>query len=717
MKKILSIFLMVTMILSVANVVSYAATNFNAEIVLTDNEISVSGSGVKSIKGIVTVRIDAPNGNIFNINQIKADENGDFQYKVQLLDTDEAGDYKVTVFTRETTVKISDSVYYLSEGRKTEITDNINDAADNLSDYKRELDIEKFSDSEIINAVNMLSWLKTTSDYSFEEIKTVIIRSKTVWNGIKACNENNLTGFLKTNSDVLFENEEIQTKYNSLSSANKRAVNALVLDSTYLDYDELRTAIKNSVNTVSQNIQKRLINIQGDINVNVISIAGNGIKTARKIVTLKITDENGNIININQILADADGTFNYSVALDDNDNSGKYNVYAYSREIDEIAALNDLYYLNKYDRDNIVNNIKNAVSALDIETILTNNAANMGFSELSANDIKSASIILKNYVPQGGYTYETICSEIGESKKLMDELNKEDWSTLDGFITDNGDKLLSGVNEYSIYKSIAGVANRNKICKTVMYSAPFENLEKFRTAFSNAVSAGNLPLPLIPGGGGGGGGSSSSKGGSSSSAISGVNQYNTVPAGYESRGFNDLANHEWASASIEGLLTKGIVANAPDGNFRPQDNITREEFIKLLVSAFALTDSTASCNFSDVPSDSWYYVYVASAYKNNITKGINENYFGTGTDIKRQEMASLAYRVIKNLNLDINATGDARIFDDEANIADYAKEAVSVMQKAGVINGDETGNFRPEGSATRAEAAKVIYMLLESTGR
>lgn len=158
-------------------------------------------------------------------------------------------------------------------------------------------------------------------------------------------------------------------------------------------------------------------------------------------------------------------------------------------------------------------------------------------------------------------------------------------------------------------------------------------------------------------------------------------------------------------------------STAADGKYRPQDNVTREEFIKLLVSAFALTDSGAQCNFSDVPTDSWYYVYVASAYKNNITQGITETTFGTGSDIKRQEMASLAYRVIKNMNLEIKADAEEKVFGDSANIADYAKEAVSVMQKAGVINGDETGNFRPEGSATRAEAAKVIYMLLASTGR
>ena len=50
-------------------------------------------------------------------------------------------------------------------------------------------------------------------------------------------------------------------------------------------------------------------------------------------------------------------------------------------------------------------------------------------------------------------------------------------------------------------------------------------------------------------------------------------------------------------------------------------------------------------------------------------------------------------------------------FADESDIAEYANDAVRLMQRGGIINGDENGRFNPEAYATRAEAAKIIYNL------
>ena len=50
-------------------------------------------------------------------------------------------------------------------------------------------------------------------------------------------------------------------------------------------------------------------------------------------------------------------------------------------------------------------------------------------------------------------------------------------------------------------------------------------------------------------------------------------------------------------------------------------------------------------------------------------------------------------------------------FTDRDQIADYAKQAVEQMQKMGIVNGYSDGSFNPQGTATRAEAAKIIYLL------
>ena len=55
----------------------------------------------------------------------------------------------------------------------------------------------------------------------------------------------------------------------------------------------------------------------------------------------------------------------------------------------------------------------------------------------------------------------------------------------------------------------------------------------------------------------------------------------------------------------------------------------------------------------------------------------------------------------------------AKVFHDESEIAIYARNAVNTLVKSGIINGDENGNFRPADNATRAEAAKMLAVLVK----
>lgn len=173
--------------------------------------------------------------------------------------------------------------------------------------------------------------------------------------------------------------------------------------------------------------------------------------------------------------------------------------------------------------------------------------------------------------------------------------------------------------------------------------------------------------------------------------------------------FDDLASVEWAKDAIKAMADKGIIAKPDDKKFRPNDSITREEFVKLLVMAAGVYDENAEVDFTDVPKDAWYYSYVASAYKAGLVEGISETEFGSGLNIKRQDVAVLCSRV-ENGKLD--AVRDAKDFADDAQISDYAKEAVDKLYCAGIINGMDDDMFSPLSTATRAQAALMIYNLL-----
>ena len=172
-----------------------------------------------------------------------------------------------------------------------------------------------------------------------------------------------------------------------------------------------------------------------------------------------------------------------------------------------------------------------------------------------------------------------------------------------------------------------------------------------------------------------------------------------VPAG-----FSDLANVDWAKDAIEKLAKNGIVAGYDDNTFKPHKNITREEFIKMVVAAQGISLNANACALADVDQSKWYAPYVNAAYQAGIIKGVSETEFGIGKEITREDMAVIIAR-IKNYG---SAGETQNAFVDEEGIAPYAKDAVYSLHKAGKIAGIGDNMFGPKQIVTRAQAAKII---------
>ena len=217
------------------------------------------------------------------------------------------------------------------------------------------------------------------------------------------------------------------------------------------------------------------------------------------------------------------------------------------------------------------------------------------------------------------------------------------------------------------------------------------------------------------GNGGNSGGSSGSGSSSSKGSVSGAkysDTYKSQDGGTEVNApFKDMDDVDWAVPAVTALFTKGIINGKTADEFRPNDNITREEFVKLLIKTFELNVLGNGMNFEDVKEEDWYYAYVRSAYYADIVKGVSETMFGAGQNITRQDIAVMSCRAADVSDVKIVETTQEFIFADESDIAEYANDAVRLMQRGGIINGDENGRFNPEAYATRAEAAKIIYNL------
>ncbi len=218
------------------------------------------------------------------------------------------------------------------------------------------------------------------------------------------------------------------------------------------------------------------------------------------------------------------------------------------------------------------------------------------------------------------------------------------------------------------------------------------------------VSQGGISKPSGGAVGGGAGG-----GGSSIRPNTTTNAYSQAES---TTAFSDIGNVAWAEESIEYLAKKGVISGKGDGKYYPNDLVTREELVKIIVEAFDVM-ADGNVDFSDVAKDSWSYSYIAKAYNAGIINGVGENAFSPKSNITRQDMAVIIYRVAKERGI-TGATISG--FDDNADIADYAKDAVGVLYNAGIINGTGNNKYSPLDPVTRAQAAKVVYELLKSIG-
>ena len=178
--------------------------------------------------------------------------------------------------------------------------------------------------------------------------------------------------------------------------------------------------------------------------------------------------------------------------------------------------------------------------------------------------------------------------------------------------------------------------------------------------------------------------------------------------------FSDLGNAQWAESAVSYLAGKGVVAGRGDGKFYPNDIMTREEFVKLIVLAFDIYDGAAAASFDDVSADSWSYPYIASAARLGIVTGNDNNEFNPSGSITREDMAVIMHRVYNIAGLK-GQTAELD-FADADSISGYAKEAVGVLSGASIINGMGDGTFAPKSAVTRAQASKVAYELLVLIG-
>ena len=180
--------------------------------------------------------------------------------------------------------------------------------------------------------------------------------------------------------------------------------------------------------------------------------------------------------------------------------------------------------------------------------------------------------------------------------------------------------------------------------------------------------------------------------------------------------FNDTKGH-WAESTINLLAASSYVQGMGDGSYSPENNVTRAQFITMAMNILRLDGSGYKGIYKDVQSSDWYAKDIQTATDIGLIDPLMTvgGTFKPNQPITREEAASVLVKIAA-MRAEKPDTQVAS-FADDGSITNWAKDAVYNAAEYGLIKGYPDGTFGPLKGITRAEAASMIFRLVELSSR
>ena len=177
--------------------------------------------------------------------------------------------------------------------------------------------------------------------------------------------------------------------------------------------------------------------------------------------------------------------------------------------------------------------------------------------------------------------------------------------------------------------------------------------------------------------------------------------------------FKDVNQSNWAYDYINNLYQQDIIKGVSTTSFAPEKSISRAEFAAMLGRAFNIVTTAADTTspFTDVPD--WAAQEVQALYEAGIVKGIGQGLFDSNTEISREYMALMIVRTYEYTTGSSIVVENEKLYNDQSLINPQTMEAVQKLYQTRVMEGRPNNEFAPQGLANRAEAAKVISLLMD----
>ncbi len=164
------------------------------------------------------------------------------------------------------------------------------------------------------------------------------------------------------------------------------------------------------------------------------------------------------------------------------------------------------------------------------------------------------------------------------------------------------------------------------------------------------------------------------------------------------------------------MAEQGVIHGVSETAFEPDRSITRAELAAIILRASGKESIPFAGCFADVLQDAWYADVMESAKQYGILDGDGEN-ARPDDAVTREEMVKILVSAMEKLFDYPAENSTALAFTDREQISSWAYPYVSAAVQEGLVSGDDEMRFLPKNNCTRAEAAAVMDRLLQKIAK
>ena len=441
------------------------------------------------------------------------------------------------------------------------------------------------------------------------------------------------------------------------------------------------------------------------------SITISGTYDTDEWVTLKAIDSDGNLVFIEPVLTDGDGTFGTEFIVPDVD-TGTITITAGSgsdaASVEFTVKQRTYYYDDSDDKDEEEDSEDVDITTPDGETIPgkieeTEDGYDIiidgnDFSKVTGGSVKIGTQYVEITFDQTAAEY---ISDTAGSGSIVLSIVNADTSSL----SDEAQALIGDRPAYEFFLT-AGDTDLSTFGGGLAYVTipyePADNEDVNRIVIYYITDDGELIVMT-----------DSNYDGTSINAKFSTGHFSMYAVGYSDVAFDDVSEDAWYYDAVTFCAAREITTGTGNNLFSPNATLTRGQLIVMLMRAYGLDpDEEITDNFADA-GDTYYTGYLAAAKRLGITNGVGNNLYAPESKITRQDMFTLLYRALEILEElpETSSTASLSNFSDTGMISDYAETAMDALVKAGVVSGS-AGKLDPLGTSTRAQMAQVLYNLL-----